>query len=175
MHSWQSNGYKANKSPKREIVQRQGTSQTTSHSHPTSPMILTPTPTTRTDNNNNSSRRFVYPPFLTTKRYLLVISYYELQNIPHKLCKFRVCSFVFYQVAIRMLAHWDRNDRNNEQLSVLSSSDFNNNAILVLVTQRVERVSIRTWNTKVMPCWRNLVRNFRPLHSFIFIRLAVLN
>ena len=34
-----------------------------------------------------------------------------------KLCNFRVCSFVFYQVAIRMPAHWDR---NNEQLSVLS-------------------------------------------------------
>ena len=42
-----------------------GVIQTTSH--PSSPMILTPTPTTRTDNNKRP-RRFVYLPFLTTKK-----------------------------------------------------------------------------------------------------------
>ena len=71
-----------------EIVRRQDPSlviQTTTH--PSSPMILTPTQTTKTDINKRA-RYFVYLLFLTvqcTKRYVSVILHYWLLSIKYTL------------------------------------------------------------------------------------------
>ncbi len=117
MHSWQSNGYKANKTSWGRLY---GDKTASSRQHNILLLQWSWRQQQELTTTKGQDVLCIFRSFLTTKRYLLEILHYKLLSKKYfaKLCNFRVCSFVFYQVAIRMPVHWDR---NNEQLSVLSS------------------------------------------------------